>query len=104
MSSYLIHSDASVYERPSEFNPDRWLGPLHPNILRNFVPFSRGSRNYLGINLAYTEINIVFTILYRPGKPQIELYKTDKSDIIHIHDSLIPLPRLDTKGVRIITR
>ncbi|KAI4152138.1 MAG: hypothetical protein L6R39_001889 [Caloplaca ligustica] len=96
--------DATVYEKPFEFNPDRWLGAVHPNMNRNFVPFSRGSRNCLGMNLAHAEINLALAVLYRPGGPQFELYDTDESDIIHIHDFVIPLPKLDTKGVRVLVR
>ena len=42
MSGYLMHSDPSVYEEPFEFIPERWLGDINPNMIRNFVPFSRG--------------------------------------------------------------
>ncbi|KAL9580169.1 MAG: hypothetical protein Q9203_006412 [Teloschistes exilis] len=96
--------DSTVYENPYDFNPDRWLGQIHPNMIRNFVPFSRGSRNCLGMNLAYAEISIVLAVLYRPGGPQFELYKTDENDITHVHDFLLPLPKLDTKGVRMLVR
>lgn len=44
MSGYLMHSDPSVYENPFDFVPERWLGDIHPNLMRNFVPFSRGLR------------------------------------------------------------
>ena len=47
MSGYLMHTDPTVYEKPFEFAPERWLGDLSPNMNRNFVPFSRGSRNCL---------------------------------------------------------
>ncbi|KAL9022392.1 MAG: hypothetical protein Q9185_000433 [Variospora sp. 1 TL-2023] len=46
---YLMHTDATVYEKPFEFKPERWLDAVHPNMNRNFVPFSRGSRNCLGM-------------------------------------------------------
>lgn len=49
MSAYFMHTDASVYERPFDFIPERWLGDIDPAMNRNYVPFSRGSRNCLGI-------------------------------------------------------
>lgn len=104
MSSYLMHTDPTVYERPFEFIPERWLGAVHPNMNRNFVPFSRGSRNCLGQNLAHAEINLALAVLHRPGGPQLELFETDESDIIHVHDYMIPLPKLSTKGVRVLVR
>ena len=36
-----MHSDPSVYENPLEFIPERWFGDINPNMMRNFVPFSR---------------------------------------------------------------
>ena len=49
MSAYLMHTDATVYENPFEFVPERWLGRYNPLQDRNFVPFSRGPRNCLGM-------------------------------------------------------
>ena len=49
MSSYFMHTDPSVYEKPFEFIPERWLGDIDPAMNRNYVPFSRGSRNCLGL-------------------------------------------------------
>ena len=48
MSCYLMHTDPSVYEKPFEFIPERWLGDIDPAMNHNYVPFSRGSRNCLG--------------------------------------------------------
>lgn len=49
MSAYLMHSDPTVYPKPFEFIPERWLGDVNPAMYRNFVPFCRGSRNCLGM-------------------------------------------------------
>ena len=38
--------------------------------------------------------------LFRPGAPRIELFETDRSDVVAIHGLLFPLPKLDSKGVR----
>jgi len=49
MSIYLMHSDPEVYERPDEFVPERWVdGNVTPAMVRNYVPFCKGSRNCLG--------------------------------------------------------
>lgn len=43
MSPYLMHTDTSVYSKPFEFMPERWLDEnFNPNMMRNFVPFARG--------------------------------------------------------------
>jgi cytochrome P450 len=49
MSAYMMHSDPSVYDEPFEFKPERWLNNVTPAMNRNLVPFSKGSRNCLGI-------------------------------------------------------
>ena len=50
------------------------------------------------------EISLALAVLYRPGGPKLELFETDESDVKVIHDFLIPLPKLDSKGVRVLVR
>ncbi|KAL2041006.1 hypothetical protein N7G274_006464 [Stereocaulon virgatum] len=102
MSSYFMHLDPTVYPKPFEFLPERWLGDADPLMSRNLVPFSRGSRACLGMNLAQAELNVVLAILYRPDGPAFDLFDTNESDVIPVHDFLIPLPKLETKGVRVL--
>ncbi|KAI0812130.1 cytochrome P450 [Xylaria sp. FL0064] len=104
MSAYLMHSDPSAYPSPGEFIPERWMGEIDPAMHRSFVPFCRGSRNCLGMNLAMAEISLALAVLYRPNGPKMELFETDESDVKQAHDFLIPLPKLDTKGVRVLIR
>lgn len=49
MAAYSLHTDPEVYPEPFKFIPERWLGDYDPKMNRNWVPFSRGSRNCLGI-------------------------------------------------------
>lgn len=49
MSAYMMHTDPRVYENPHKFVPERWLGEVDPLMKRNLVPFSKGSRNCLGM-------------------------------------------------------
>ncbi|CAO2651135.1 Nn.00g094320.m01.CDS01 [Neocucurbitaria sp. VM-36] len=105
MSAYCQHTDPSVFPEPFKFVPERWLpGNATPLMLRNLVPFSKGSRNCLGMNLAYAELNIMLAALFRPGAPTMELFETDESDVTPAHDFMLPLPRLDSKGIRIVIR
>ncbi|KAI0400710.1 cytochrome P450 [Xylaria palmicola] len=102
MSAYLMHSDPLVYPSPAEFRPERWIGDVNPAMHRSYVPFCRGSRNCLGMNLAMAEMSLALAVLYRPGGPTVELFETDESDVKQVHDFLIPLPKLSTKGVRVL--
>lgn len=52
-------------------------------------------------SLAYAELYLVLAVLFRPGGAQFELFETDESDVVQVHDFLLPLPRLDSKGMRV---
>ena len=49
MSAYFQHNDPNVFENPHEFNPERWLGEVTPAMKKNYIPFSKGSRQCLGM-------------------------------------------------------
>ncbi|KAJ9216495.1 hypothetical protein DTO166G4_2083 [Paecilomyces variotii] len=102
MSAYFAHRDPRIFPRPQEFIPERWLGNVTTEMDRNFIPFSRGSRHCLGMNLAYCEVNHIIAALFRPGGAEFDLYETDETDVIPAHDLIVPLPKLESKGVRVI--
>ncbi|KAI3326694.1 cytochrome P450 family protein [Xylariaceae sp. AK1471] len=102
MSAYLQHTDPRVFRRPFEFIPERWLDSVTPEMTKNYVPFSKGSRNCLGWNLATCELNFILSALFRPGGPDFELYETYESDVVQAHDFMLPLPKLETQGIRVI--
>jgi len=52
-------------------------------------------------SLAHMELNRTLSAVFRPGAPQLRLYETDESDITQAHDYMIPLPNLDSKGLRV---
>jgi cytochrome P450 len=102
MTAYFQHTDPAVFPNPFEFQSERWLGPdndMARQMNRNLVPFSRGSRNCIGMHLAYAEVTLMLAALFRPGAPRMELFETDASDVVAAHDFIVPLPRLDSKGV-----
>lgn len=49
MSAWYMHRDPTVYDEPLEFRPQRWLDDPTPEMLRNWVPFTKGSRRCLGV-------------------------------------------------------
>ncbi|KAK8133243.1 hypothetical protein PG999_001416 [Apiospora kogelbergensis] len=100
MSAWYMHRDPDVYECPQEFRPQRWLENVTPAMHRNFVPFAKGSRRCLGVELAYAEMTMVFAALFSPRGPKLRLYETDETDAEPACHFLLPLPRLDSKGIR----
>jgi hypothetical protein len=53
-------------------------------------------------SLAYCELNLIIAALFRPGAPKFDLYGTDESDVRPAHDLIVPMPRLDSLGVRVV--
>lgn len=66
-SHYVYNNDPTIFTDPYTFNPDRWMGSKeHTDYLdSHMVSFSRGSRNCLGMNLAYAELYNTFAHLVR---------------------------------------
>ena len=44
----------------------------------------------------------MLAVLFRPEGLGMELYQTDESDVKRACDFLIALPRVDSKGVRVL--
>ncbi|KZL77279.1 cytochrome p450 [Colletotrichum incanum] len=101
MSAWYMHTDPAVYDDPMVYRPERWLENLTPEMNRNYVPFAKGSRRCLGVELSYAEITLVFAALFGPRGPKLRLYETSASDADPACHFLLPLPRLDSKGIRI---
>lgn len=57
-----------AFEKPEQFIPERWLTEDKEAQERHdkfFVPFSKGPRSCLGINLAWCEMYLALASLYR---------------------------------------
>ncbi|KAF5971300.1 cytochrome P450 monooxygenase family protein [Fusarium bulbicola] len=104
MNAYYLHTDPIAFPEPFEYKPERWLENVAPEMNRSFVPFSRGSRRCPGSSLALADLHFVLAALFGPSGPKFELFNSDRSDVDAIHDYLMPLPRLDPKGVRVTVK
>lgn len=61
--------------------------------------FGKGSRMCLGINLAYAEIMLLLSSLFRNF--EFSLYQTDELDVACCKDTFGPTPKAGSKGVRV---
>jgi cytochrome P450 len=105
----LIHLSPTYFKDPMSFHPQRWID--NPGLDKYLVPFSRGTRQCVGINLAYTEIYLTLATVFSqygseeirfPGdKGWLELHETSYRDIEIIGDGVTPLYRADSNGVRV---
>jgi cytochrome P450 len=110
LTNMFIHLDPSIFPSPESFIPDRWLVetrdekfPPANEAKRFLVPFSKGTRSCLGMNLAYVELFLVVGALFGENESlDMELFQTDVVDVECKHDFFNPSPRLDSKGVRVL--
>jgi cytochrome P450 len=72
----MIHRRADLYPNPTEFRPERFLGPDAPDTY-TWVPFGGGTRRCLGASFALMEMRIVLRRVLertqlRPADPDPE--------------------------------
>ena len=109
MSGNLVHHSERIFPDSATFRPERWLE--NPRLDRFLMSFSKGSRQCLGINLAYAEIFLMVGSLFRRyGSKEcqmtgddgvLELFETGIKDAVR-HDRLGGRKgQGESKGVRI---
>ncbi|KAJ9605319.1 hypothetical protein H2200_009976 [Cladophialophora chaetospira] len=62
-SHYVYNNDPAIFLDPYSFKPERWLEADADELEKHMVSFSRGSRNCMGMNLAYAELYTTFAHL-----------------------------------------
>ncbi|KAJ6126691.1 hypothetical protein N7523_002303 [Penicillium sp. IBT 18751x] len=81
ISTYLTHMDPNIFPDPEAFRPERWIEakeqgfPLHKYL----IAFSKGSRQCLGMALAYFEMYL--TLAHVARKFDMELYDTTERNL-----------------------
>ncbi|KAH8655801.1 putative benzoate 4-monooxygenase cytochrome P450 [Xylariales sp. PMI_506] len=96
MTTVDILMNEEIFPSPNAFVPERWIGK--PDLERFFVPFGKGSRQCVGINLAMAELYITMATVFT--RFDFSLFETDESDIDMEHAFLVPYPKWDSKGIR----
>ncbi|KAH8650645.1 cytochrome P450 monooxygenase [Tricladium varicosporioides] len=115
----LIHLSPSIFPQPLSFIPERWLPASTPNVMPGnpayLMPFSRGSRNCVGKELANAEIYITLAIFLRTfarlerdkdgkvvGVKGLGLFETEEQDVVFARDFGFPSPEKGRGDVRVI--
>lgn len=112
LSSLLIHRDEGIFPEAKKFWPERWLES--PGLDRYLLTFSKGSRQCLGMHLAYAEMYLTMARVFRAfGTKEleavgvrsdfgnIELFETTERDVICVADLMVPAVWEGSEGVRI---
>ncbi|KAF4550592.1 Cytochrome P450-like protein 84 [Elsinoe fawcettii] len=102
MTSHFIHLDPSIWVDPLKFEPERWTTKDTPGVEKGpkqfLVPFSKGTRGCLGINLAYAQAYLVIAKAFRQF--EFSLFETDRRDVTIVRDCFNGQPYVGSKGVR----
>ena len=107
MAAPLVHLNPDIFADPMTFRPERFIE--NPQLKRYLMTFSQGSRQCLGMQLAYTELFLMHSEIWRRfGSKEDhgedgwwELFETDRSDTDMASDRFVPYPKADSKGIRI---
>lgn len=92
MQCYTTHRDPDVFPEPEEYDPSRWLRKDRKVDEMNelFMPFSKGSRACLGINLAYMELKVAVATLL--GRYQVSLAPDMQAHDMDMRDHFLIFP------------
>ncbi|KAK0625381.1 cytochrome P450 [Bombardia bombarda] len=96
------HFSPDMFPDPHAFVPERWLDEEERKRLSKYLlPWGRGVRTCLGMEIALTEIYITLGRLFSPEFGAVfELFDTEyERDIAFFHDYFSPFPR-GKKGLR----
>ncbi|KAF2676347.1 cytochrome P450 [Lentithecium fluviatile CBS 122367] len=72
-----------IFDEPEKFEPERWIHKNKPTDL-----------------FAYAELCLVLAAIVR--RFDLTLHDTDFSDVESVCDALMPMPKPDSKGVRVM--
>ncbi len=53
-------------------------------------------------SLVHAEMNLVLAVMFRPDGPNMSLYETDESDVTLKLDWVIPVPKAESRGTRVM--
>jgi cytochrome P450 len=98
---YFVLMNPTIFPDPETFDPERWLDKKK-RLDRYLVSFGKGSRQCLGINLAYAELYLTAATLV--SRFDFELYETSLNDVQIKHDFFVAVPDLSSKGVRVTVK
>ena len=99
MSLRDTHYDESIFPDAHLFKPERWLGEDKRALEKYLIPFSKGPRNCVGMNLALAELYTAIGNLFR--RFDMELAGTKEEDMSMAHEFFAPFGPADSKGLRV---
>ncbi|CAG8024629.1 unnamed protein product [Penicillium salamii] len=103
MTSMFLHHNEDIFPNAQSFIPERWMDPEQRKALEKYlVPFSKGSRQCVGIPLARAEILLAIATIFREF--EMELHETTVDDVRIVRDMFNGHPRKGSQGVRVMIK
>ena len=92
-SIYALQRDPALYERPEQFNPDRWAPERAADIQRSaYIPFGSGVRGCVGEHFARAEMTVILSVILREyGLHPARAQPTEPIPRLLLQPSAIPL-------------
>ncbi len=101
MSTIHIHDDERILPDHYRFDPSRWQGPNPP--WKYLVPFGKGSRACVGMELAKAEILTTLANMFRSFGREMVLYETVRErGIDTVFDVFNPLASRESNGLMVL--
>ncbi|KAJ5532796.1 benzoate 4-monooxygenase cytochrome P450 [Penicillium frequentans] len=103
MTGILTHLNENIYPEPRVFKPERWLVPESKRLDRYLVPFNRGTRSCLGMNLARAELVLILAAVFRQFDFDVSGVQRDR-DIDVSRDFILGAPARDSPGILVAVK
>ncbi|PVI01740.1 putative cytochrome P450 [Periconia macrospinosa] len=103
-SAYHMHNNPDIFPDPGAFRPERWLdeqGNRHKELDVGFMPFSRGTRSCVGMNLAWVVMHLEAAAFVRRFGHRLSLFETGSEEVDFDHDGF-EVGHSSSKGVRVL--
>jgi cytochrome P450 len=84
----MMHRDPEVFPDPMRFDPERWLQSVEQTnrLNRYMVPFGRGSRQCVGMPLAYAEVYVMVGTMFRRFPNKLRVCATTPETMMDYED------------------
>ncbi|EHL00641.1 putative Trichodiene oxygenase [Glarea lozoyensis 74030] len=96
MTTMLIHENEDIFPDPQVYRPERWLNDI--SLQRYLLPFGKGPRSCLGINLAWAELYLITAMIFR--RFNFDVSGVDRERDVNVDkDIVMGVPRWDSPGI-----
>ena len=68
------------------------------------MTFGKGPRGCLGRELAMMELYVTLAAIFRRFGKGLELFETGRGNVDPAYDFMVPCPKLESKGMRVLVK